>query len=243
MDLRQYIQKLAELGQLAAVEEEVDWNLQASALAAMSNRIGGPALQFKNIKGYPGMGLVSGLFTGPANVHLKREKPWSRHAVAAGLDLTAPWEKLVGRFMEAAIQRIPPVQVTSGPCKEKTLLGREAQITKLPIPYLHQGDGGRYGSLSALTVKDPETGWQYWGFHRWMVVSPHELTGPLEPVIGPFMAMPPYHLTVIAQKYHARGEAMPFCIILGGDPALFLASCVHVLFGFDQMGLAGGLRR
>lgn len=243
MDLRQYLAKLAELGQLTSIDGEVDWNLRASALAAMSNRIGGPAIHFKNVKDYPGMSLVSGIYTGPAHVHLKREKPWCRQAVAAGLELGTPWERLVGRFMEAQMQRIPPVTTTSGPCKEKVLLGREAQITRLPIPFLHQGDGGRYGTLSALTVKDPETGWQYWGYHRWMVVSPHELTGPFEPVIGPFLAFPPYHVNVIAQKYHARGEAMPFCIVLGGDPALFLASCMFALFGSDQPQVAGGLRR
>ena len=42
--LRDYMDRLKELGLLVNYPEEVHWNLEAPALCAMTNRTGGPAL-------------------------------------------------------------------------------------------------------------------------------------------------------------------------------------------------------
>ena len=41
MDLRDYLNKIDELGELKVVDQEVDWNLEAAAIATQLNRTAG----------------------------------------------------------------------------------------------------------------------------------------------------------------------------------------------------------
>jgi len=94
---------------------------------------------------------------------------------------------------------IPPMQVDTGPCKENIATGADADILKFPVPYIHEGDGGRYGTCSVVIVKDPESGAQKWGYHRWMVLDGQRLTGPLsQPLLGV------KELNSVYRKYEAR---------------------------------------
>jgi len=235
MDLRGYLAKLEEAGHLKVIEEEIDWNLQAGALCAMSNRVGGPAIHLKRVKGYPGASLAGGLFTGPASAHFKRGRPWSRQAVALGLDADAGYEEFMDQLMTRSMQTIPPLQVTTGPCKENVLTGAEADVLRFPIPFLHQGDGGRYGTSSIVIARDPETGLQSWAYMRWMVVDGHTL------VLGPFPFLKA--IALIHQKYEAQRQAMPCCIVLGGSPANILAAASYPMPGTAEVDIAGGLAR
>jgi 4-hydroxy-3-polyprenylbenzoate decarboxylase len=224
VELRQYLDKLKQQGQLNTIEEPIDWKLQAGAICSASNRNGGPAVLLNNIKDYSkGFSLAGGLYTGPPNVLYAKEKPWSRQAIMLGLDPEVDWEGFVSEMTAGIANPIKPIQVTSGPCKQNIISGEDVDVLKLPVPYLHEGDGGRYGTCSFVIVKDPETNWQYWGFHRWMVIDRNRLAGPLEPTIAPFLSFPPYHLSIIYEKYRAQKKAMPFCIVIGGDPANLLA--------------------
>jgi len=46
--------------------------------------------------------------------------------------------------MRRSKNRIKPVVVESGPCKENIIKGNEVDLAKFPIPLIHDGDGGRY---------------------------------------------------------------------------------------------------
>src|SRR3989337_4371050 len=107
MDQRAFLTRLQDLGQLQVVDQEVDWDLQAGILSSMSTRIGGPALHLTKIKGYPGASLAGGLFTGPANLHFKPEKPWSRQAVALEMDATIGYEDFMAQLLERSMNTIP----------------------------------------------------------------------------------------------------------------------------------------
>lgn len=235
MDQRSFLDRLREEGLLQVIDQEVDWNLQAGALSSMSNRVGGPALHLTRVKGYKGTSLAGGLYTGPSNLCFKPEKPWSRQAVALEMDSTIGYEDFMGQLMERSRNTIPPMRVTTGPCKENILLGDEADITRLPIPFLHQGDGGRYGTCSTVIVRDPRSGgMQSWTHARWMVVDGQTLAVSIPPMkaLGPLL-----------HAYEAAGKPMPFCIVLGGDPAGLIASAAIVMPGAAEVDLAGGLRR
>jgi UbiD family decarboxylase len=52
-DLREFIAKLEEEGEAIKIKEEVDWNLEASAILRKSAEEGLPAPIFQKIKGYP----------------------------------------------------------------------------------------------------------------------------------------------------------------------------------------------
>lgn len=62
---RDYRDDLERQGELKVVKEEVSPDIQASAICGMSQRVGGPAIQFDNVKGYPGKSLIGSVFCGP----------------------------------------------------------------------------------------------------------------------------------------------------------------------------------
>ena len=49
-DLREFIAKLEEEGELARISAEVDWNLELSHVAKLNEEKQGPALLFQNVK-------------------------------------------------------------------------------------------------------------------------------------------------------------------------------------------------
>ena len=52
---------------------------------------------------------------------------------------------LVNAWSELAdVTPIPPREVETGACKENKLFGKDVDLTKLPVPLIHYGDGGRY---------------------------------------------------------------------------------------------------
>jgi len=79
MDLRDFIGRLKEDGELKEIDREVHWNLEAAAIAAMSGITGGPAVLFNNISGYEEGRLASGLFSGP------QEQFWRRYNIILNL--------------------------------------------------------------------------------------------------------------------------------------------------------------
>jgi len=241
MDLREFLRRLEEAGQLQAIDEEVDWNLQAGAICTMSNRTGGPAIHFKKVKGYPdGYSLAGSLFAGPSNVKFLPERPWSRQALALDLAADTDYETFIATLLERCVEPIPPIRVSVGPCKENILREGDGDIYSLPIPYLHAGDGGRYGNAGVVLTRDPEAGWQYCGWHRWMVADGQSLVIALQPLLTPFL---PGTLSAIHQKYKAANQPMPVAIVLGGDPAYLLAAAMFLRPGTEVTAVAGGLRR
>lgn len=228
-DYREFIAALKEAGELREIDQEVDWKLEAAATAAMSHRIGGPALHFKNVKGYPpGYSLISGHLTGPS------ETFWKRCAIALAMDPNIGWEEYVNEYIRRANQLIPPVIVSTGPCKENIQIGKGANLLEFPWPYLHEGDGGRYSSMSAIINRDPDTGWVNWANYRLMIHSKDKLGCLLQPGVG-------QGARIYFQKYEARGNVMPFCIAIGGEPAIFMVASMPIPEGQNESDVVGGL--
>lgn len=238
-DLNSFIMKLKEEKLLVEIEEPVNWELEAGALCTMTNRVGGPALYFKNIKGYPeGFTMVGSLFSGPGNLHTTSTRNWSRMALAMDLDKNILYEELCEELITRTENQIMPIELDTGPCKEVIEEGDDADVTKFPIPRLHGVDGGRYGTLAFVLAKDPDTGWQNWGIYRWMVKGPRTLVGhfPTYPLMPKGK-----HFLQILDKYEKRGEPMPFCIVVGGPPTLAIAAAMNAPVGTDEANIASGL--
>jgi UbiD family decarboxylase len=232
-NLRVFMRELEENGQLAAVNDEVDCNLEASAVGATSYQNGGPALQFKNIKGYPeSLSLASGLFTGPGNLYLEKTKYWYRAAIAMGMDIPIGYAQFLNTCMERLAHPILPLEVDTGPVKEVVKSGADVNVTNLPIPVLHKGDGGRYSTLQTLMVKDLDTDWVVWQNVRAMVLDKNRLAVPIKPdsMLGEIWA-----------KYKATGRSMPCCLVTGGPPLVTITSFLPLARGTSPAAVAGGL--
>src|SRR5262249_26968760 len=62
-DMREYLDLLEAEGLLHRITAEVDPHLEIGAVSALSLERKGPALLFENVKGYPGMPLVTNVIS------------------------------------------------------------------------------------------------------------------------------------------------------------------------------------
>ena len=129
---------------------------------------------------------------------------------------------------------IPHKIVETGPIFENILTGDAIDVTKFPTPKWHEEDGGRYiGTGSYNVTKDPDENWINTGTYRVMIQD--------KKTVG-FYISPGKHGRIHRDKYMARGEKMPACIVVGGDPMMFLMASSEVPYGLCEYDLVGGYR-
>ncbi|MDP2726707.1 MAG: UbiD family decarboxylase, partial [Dehalococcoidia bacterium] len=127
-----------------------------------------------------------------------------------------------------------PSLVSTGPCKENVCLGDHVDLQKLPVPFLHTGDGGRYiGTWHIVVTRDPDTDWVNWGMYRLML---HD-----KKTMG-ILLSPTQHIGYHYAKYEARAQPMEFAVAVGMDPVGPLAAASFYAAGVNEVDLAGGMR-
>ncbi len=235
IDLKEFLEELAEEGELLTVEEEMDCDLEVAALSAMSNRTGGQAIHFKKLKGYPEeFSVVTNILSGPGHNYPHKRTMWGRMALALEMDPDIEYESMIASMIDRYDNPIMPMKVSSGPCKEVVYTGEEVDLFKYPFPYLHKEDGGRYG-MGALVCKDPDSEWQNLGFYRFMIKDRNK-------IVADFLTEPSLSSDTkqIYNKYKMKGKPMPIAFVLGGPPALIIAAAMKVPSGESELAVAGG---
>lgn len=224
-DLRDFVERLEKEGELKKFKEEVDWNLEAGAITRRALETGLPAPFFEKVTGYPqGYRLTSSVL---ANV--------KRIAIAMNMSVDTPMRELIEEYLRRQKKPIKPVTVKTGACKENILLGDKADLLKFPVPFIHDGDGGRYLGTWHLTVtKDLDSDWQNWGMYRHMLHDSQSF-GVLAPS--------PKHLGIMAdQKYGAKNIGMPVAVVIGTEPICTFCAATPLPYGISEVDVAGGLR-
>lgn len=228
-DLRGYIDDLKEAGELKEMNQELHWNLEIPAIAAMSGITGGPALLFTNIKGYKDKGRLGGcLFAGP------EEQMWRRYNIILGLHPDTSYTDFTYEYLARAGNPIKATLVDSGPCKEVIKVGEEVNLFEFPWPYLHSGDGGRYGTINSLIIKDIDTDWVNWSNYRMLILGKNKLTF--------LLSHGQQGGRIFYEGWERKGVPMPFAVATGGDPCYFLAAASYLPEGQNEVDLAGGFR-
>ena len=144
-DLREFITKLEDEGELQRIKAEVDWNVELSAIMSRVFQKNGPACLFEKVKDSDYRVFSGGLFG------------YKKYGLAIGAppNLKAIYQKT----MHALDNPTLPVMVKDGPCRENIDTGDKINIERLPVPKWHELDGGRYiGTLGVVITKDPDTG-------------------------------------------------------------------------------------
>lgn len=230
-DLREYINRLEEEGELKRIKAEVDWNLELGAIMRRANDLREPALLFEKIKDYPSDYRILANATGATKPNI-----YGRLCLALELPVRTPpleiIDELVGRFTKPLK---PPEIVNKGPCKENIIKGRDIDLLKFPAPFLRGLDGGRYiGTWHTDIYKDPDSGWVNWGMYRHMVQDRQS--------VG-WLAVPGQHgARIYYQKYEAKGETMPIAIAIGTEPACALVSLSMASAYTNEADIAGVIR-
>ncbi|MBI4319456.1 MAG: UbiD family decarboxylase [Chloroflexi bacterium] len=230
-DVREYMDALEKWGELVRIEAEVDWNLEIGAVMRHSCEIGTPAAHFKKIRGY---GPEYSVFGPP--VARGSIATWSKVAIAMELDPEIPYHALQREYMRRISNPIKPYQVSTGPCKENIHVGKDVNLFKFPVPYIHEGDGGRYIATWAFTItKDPDSDWTNWGVYRQMIHTRNRTGG---------LIWPQQHNGMMYyRKYEARNKPMPFATVIGCDPICTIVGTIAFPAGVNEADMAGGIRQ
>ncbi len=216
-DIREFISKLEEEGELHRIKAEVDWNLELGAVMRTVFEKKGPACLFENVKDSEFPVFTGGFFG------------YKRYGLAVG----APpdMRSILQKMLKATENPIKPVLVDNAPCKENIDIGDMIDIGKFPVPKWFHLDGGRYiGTLGTIITKDPDTGIRNMGVYRQQIVGKNKLGMLATQQCG-----------INLQKYRARNKPMPIATAIGAPPSVLAAAIVRAPYGDDELGIAGGL--
>lgn len=223
VDLREFLAKLEEKDDLVRVQKEVDWNLEAAAIARRTMEAQGRVPLFENVKDYPGYRLCGDYLA-----------TFGRMAMALDLPHEASFREILEAFLKKGAHPIKPNRVSSGSCKEVIHTGDDVDLLKLPVPMVHGTDGGRYlGTLNVGMFKDPDSDWVNWGMYRLMLHDRNSLG---------ILIIPFQHVGTIFRKYESRGQPMPYVAAIGLDPAIQIGAASAIPEGENEMDFIGGLR-
>jgi UbiD family decarboxylase len=211
MDLRDWIQKCEELGELKRIKAEVDWDLELSHIAKLNEEKGGPALLFERVKGYDSPVLTSACTT------------TRRLALIMGAPLDSTLVDLMREWVKRGRSKIPPRWVETAPCKENKMMGDEVDLTKFPAPKFYPRDGGRYfGTAVFVITKDPDTDWVNLGTYRLQLLGRN--------ILGT-QFIKGKHADIMLKKYQAMGKPMPVAVSRWGGEAIRLRVGVRLCRG------------
>lgn len=226
-DMRDWIATLEEQGELARVKREVDWDLELGAVVQETFDRSGPALLFENIKGYGRSTIGSKVFVGSLGAY-------TRVALMLGLPKKTPYPELIRVWKERSKERVAPVKVSSGPCKEIILKGDDVDLFQFPVPQWHKFDGGRYiGTFDGVVTHDLDGAWMNVGLYRQMILDRCH-TGLTIPT--------GQHIWRHWREHRDTTEAMPVSVAIGWDPVLPAVACAPVPPGICEYDVMGALR-
>ncbi len=224
MDLRQYLAEIDNIGGLRKVEG-ADWNLEIGALTEMVGEKDGPALLFDNIKDYQaGYRVLTNFLNNSKHVNKAFCFPGEQPTLEL---LRAVKEKF------ARVKPLAPLEVADGPVLENVEEGDDVDLLKFPVPWWHEGDGGRYlGTGCLLIMRDPVGNWVNAGTYRLQLHDRNTLGSHISPG---------HHGRLIRENYWAKGESCPVVAVFGIHPLTWIPSMLAYPWGTPELDLAGGL--
>jgi len=213
-DLRTFVQRLEESGELVRVSDELSTQHEIAAATKYVAQHEGKAVLFERAKDYD-VPIVANLLG-------------SRERVAMAFDVKE--HDLDETYLARAQNRIKPVVVTSAPVQE-VVIESEIDIGRtLPVLTHHEKDAGPYMTSAITIAKDPETGVRGMGLHRIQVKD--------KDTIGIFLATPP--LSHFLTKAEQQGKPLQIAVASGVAPLTFCAAIFFAPQGVDKFEIAGG---
>ncbi|KAF5005780.1 hypothetical protein FDECE_7790 [Fusarium decemcellulare] len=230
---RQFIQELQDENDLVNIDTEVDPAMELAAIVRNVYETEDKAPLFNNVKGRHPNGLfrVLGAPVGASKIPGKR---FIRIAKSLGLPSTATGQEIIQKIHETKrLPKVPPKEVETGPVKENKLFGGEIDLTALPVPLLHQDDGGKFlQTFGMYIVESPDGSWVNWSITRSMVEGKQTLVGPV---------IPRQDIGVIRQMWKDKGQDMPFALCFGVPPAAIMVSGMPLPKGANETDFIGAL--
>ncbi len=220
-NLRSYLERLDETlpDQLVRVKDEVDWQYEVTAhVNEVEKSRDNPALLFEKIKGYT-MPLLINLFGHVDRMNLAIGDV--SQARIGRLGFYDEWNRSISK-------EIPPTYASDGPVKKVRYTGDDVDLTSLPIPRFYEQDGGRYLTAGLLVARNPDSPDEINLTYARMVLRGRSDLGVSLHSRG--------HTWQYFEKSKATGKPLDIAIILGAQPALYLAAAAKITNEYHTAG-------
>jgi 2,5-furandicarboxylate decarboxylase 1 len=133
--------------------------------------------------------------------------------------------ELIQKLAKAINNPTKPKAVSTGPVLEVT--EKEVDLSRLPIPFHAEKDGGPYFASAVVIANDKELG-RNCSFHRMMVIGKDRVV----------MRILPRHLAEFIKR--AGGE-LDVAFVVGAPINVLLAGAISVQIGTDELQVANSL--
>jgi len=227
---RDYLDLMVREGEYLAIDDEVDWDLEMGAICRRADETLSPSPIFNKVKDCPGFRAAEWGFTKSGTPG----RPWARIAPFVGAPLDATLMEIQAAYIHSMENNKvhPPIIVENkdAPCKQNKWVGDEIDITKIPCPRQHMGDGERMmQSASVNTVRTPDGKWTNWSINRSALHDKNTMKG---------YWVPTQHNGMIFAMWQEKGEDMPWALACGVPPVAAWQSTARIPDWVDEYDAA-----
>ncbi len=242
-DLRDFIQKLEERGELKRIRYPVDPHLEMTEIADRVLRAGGPALLFENPKGYD-MPVLANLFGTPKRVAMGMGEDSVSALREIGKLLAFLKEPEPPKGLKDAWEKLPifkkvltmaPKEIKNAPCQEVVLEGEAIDLSKIPVMKCWPGDAAPLITWPLVITKGPNKDRHNLGIYRQQVIGKNR-------VIMRWLSHRGGALDFREWQEKYPGKPFPVSVALGADPATILGAVTPVPDTLSEYAFAGLLR-
>ncbi len=154
----------------------------------------------------------------------------SRRALAWALGVDE--RSLAVEYGRRIKEHVKPVVVADPPFRQRVVSGDAVDLDSLPIPLYFPGDAGRYLTAGMLVARDPDTGVETEGYHRFQVKGRNRMGVSLHSRRRMFEYQ---------RRAEARGQALPCAVVLGLHPLVSMGSLAYPPPDVGKFDVVGGL--
>lgn len=235
--LADFLEELGQAGQLARVEAAVDPRLEAAEISRRTALAGGPALLFGAVSGHD-MPLLTNLLATDERICRALGTKSLQDVAARIARLVDPpqpegwFERLKTAPHVATLAGLPPRRVKAAACQQIVRLGSDVDLGALPLIQAAPMEAGRSIAAAATLTAEPDSHRMVAGRYDFQLLGPDRLAACWGDHDEPARLL---------REYAVRAQRLPLAIVLGGDPAVWLAASAP-LPQSDTWALAGLLR-
>ncbi len=154
----------------------------------------------------------------------------SRRALAFALGVDE--SRLAHEYARSIKERIKPVVVPDPPFRHRVVTGDGVDLRALPIPTYFPGDAGRYLTAGMLVARDPDTGVETEGYHRFQLKGKNRMGVSLHSRRRMFEYQ---------RRAEAKGQPLPCAVVLGLHPLVSMGSLAYPPPDVGKFEVVGGL--
>jgi UbiD family decarboxylase len=230
-DLRDWLSRVERMGELVRVHKPVDRDEEMSAISYLvAKNEPSPAVLFERARGFDNSPIKARMLWNILGPSLRR--------IALTLEepVETPTVELIRRTKDKLKLRIPPREVSrdQAPVFENSIVGKNIDLNRLPIPRHWPLDGGRYaGTGDAVITRDPDSGYLNIGTYRMMLQGKSE--------VGLYLSPGKDARLHIARAWQ-QGKPIEVAAAWGIDPLFMLVGSQTFPKNVSEYEFAGGIK-